>query len=212
MKKTISLLLLVLMTVSLFAGCKEKPYVPEGPTDVDYGSVSYVAYQDETALTFDYLDCFTRSTEDGPFVANTPDKKGVITYDFYDSFVDLTDTQQYYQIPSRTFAEIAAFTEEEARTYMRDSLGMVEAMNADYVEDDFVFEKTDDLITLGMEVTATYRVTGEIQKLYVRKLVVSNERVYTIQYSVPASCVTKYGPCVKNVKLDLSAALTASAD
>ncbi|MCR5808197.1 MAG: hypothetical protein K6G56_01395 [Clostridiales bacterium] len=212
MKKTISLLLLVLLAVSLFAGCKKDPYVPEGPTIVDYGEVEYVPYSDETALSFSYLDCFARATEDGPFVANTPDKKGVLTYDFYDSFKEYEGTQQYYQIPSRTFAEIAAFSDSEAYEYLEAALGMVEAMNADYHVDDFIFEKDDKLITLGMEVTATYRTTGEIQKMFIRKFIVENERVYTVQYVVPASCIEKYGPCVKGMILDLANALEGSAD
>ena len=86
MKRIISLLLAVLSAASavMFAGCKKEPdYVPEGPTDVDYGEVGYKTYEDDSALGFDYLDCFVRSSvEEESFVANTEDDKGVLSYEF----------------------------------------------------------------------------------------------------------------------------------
>ena len=53
MKKLVSVLLAAAMVLSLaaLAGCHKDDYVPEGPTDVDYGEVKYVRYDDGSALT-----------------------------------------------------------------------------------------------------------------------------------------------------------------
>ncbi|MBO4563565.1 MAG: hypothetical protein J5772_08135 [Clostridia bacterium] len=214
MKKllTLTLCLLFVLTALFTAGCKEKEYVPEGPTDVNYGEVAYTAYEDGTALTFDYLDCFVRtSDEDTSFVANTPDEKGVLSYIFFDSFRDYEKTYETYLIPTRKYAEIAAYSEEEAKNYLEIALGMVASQGAKYTTDDFKLEKYDNYVYLFMEVTAEYEKTGEIQKMWIAKYVVENERVYTLQAFVPASCVTKYGPVFKNVAFDIENALTAGA-
>ena len=120
MKKLIPILLCVLVAVmAVFSfGCKEEKYVPEGPTDVNYGEVNYAAYDDGTALTFSYLDCFTRSAEEEvSFVAKTADTKGVLSYEFFDSFKDYEQTHESYKIPSRKYAEIVGYTDEEALDY-----------------------------------------------------------------------------------------------
>ena len=219
MKKLISITLCVLMLASAFAfiGCGKPDYTPEGPTEVDYGEVKYIPYDDGTAVKFEYLDCFKRPIEDeedekASFVANTEDDKGVLAYEFFDSFKDYENTQEYYKVPSRKYAEIAAYSEEEAKDYMKVALGMVESQGAEYVTDDFKFEKFDNYLMLSMEATATYSVTGEVQKMWLVKYVVENERVYTINAFVPASCVTKYGPVFRNVEFDIENALNSSAD
>ena len=212
MKRIISLLLAVLSAASvvMFAGCKKEPdYVPEGPTDVDYGEVGYKTYEDDTALGFDYLDCFVRSSvEEESFVANTEDDKGVLSYEFFDSFKDYEHTNEYYKVPSRKYTEIAAYSDEEARDYLQIALGMVSSQGAEYTVDAFAFDKEEHYVRLYLEVTAKYAVTGEIQKMWIEKYVVDNERVYTIQAFVPASCVTKYGPVFKNVVFDIENALS----
>ncbi len=199
-----------------FTGCKKEEYVPEGPTDVDYGEVAYKAYNDGTAVTFDYLDCFTTSVDEedrnDSFVANTPDDKGVLSYEFFDSFIDYEHSSAYYKIPSRKYAEIAAYSDEEALDYMKIIMGMVSSQNAEYTIESHKFEVREHYVYLSLEATATYKVTGEIQKLWLEKFVVENERVYTVQAFVPASCLTKYGPVFKNVVFDIENALTNGAD
>ena len=212
MKKLITITLCILMAAAVlcFAGCKKEPeYVPEGPTEVDYGEVEYTHYEDDTAVQFDYLDCFERSSdEDESFVANTKDDKGVLSYEFFDSYKDYEHTVEYYKVPTRKYAEIAAYSDEEAQNYMEISLGMVESQGAEYTIDDFKFEKSENYLYLCLEATAEYKTTGEIQKMWLVKYVIENERVYTIQAFVPASCVTKYGPVFKNVEFDIQNALT----
>ncbi len=216
MKKLVLFALTALLLISALAGCgHENEYVPEGPTQVDYGEVSYVPYDDGSALKFNYLDCFVSSSEDEEqliFVANTEDDKGVLTYEFFDSFRDYEHNGYYYMIPSRKYAEIASFSEEQAREYMKIALGMVDAQNADYTIDDFKYEKNEHYVCLSIEATAEYRVSGEIQKMWLVKYVVDNERVYTLHAFVPASCVTKYGPVFKDVEFDPENALTNSAE
>lgn len=212
MKKIISLLLCAALLISALAlaGCSKEPeYVPEGPTEVDYGEVGYTAYEDGSALAFSYLDCFGRSSEEEEsFVANTEDDKGVLSYEFFDSYKDYEHTNEYYKVPSRKYAEIAAYSDEEALDYMKIALGMISSQGAEYTVDSFSFEKEEHYVRLYLEATAEYAVTGEIQKLWMEKYVVDNERVYTIQAFVPASCVTKYGPVFKDVVFDIENALT----
>ena len=211
MKKLVcfALSIILLASICAFMGCgKEPEYVPEGPTEVDYGEVEYVAYEDGTALSFNYLDCFVRSSdEEDSFVANTSDDKGVLSYEFFDSYKDYESTNEYYKVPSRKYAEIAAYSDEEAQNYMRIALGMVSSQGAEYTVDDFKFEKEEHYLRLYMEVTAEYSVTGEVQKMWIEKYVVDNERVYTVNAFVPASCVTKYGPVFKDVVFDIENAL-----
>ena len=215
MKKLVCFALSIILLASLcaLAGCKKEPeYVPEGPTDVDYGEVKYVAYEDGSALSFQYLDCFARSSDvEDSFVANTPDDKGVLSYEFFDSYKDYEHTNEYYKVPSRKYAEIAAYSDEEAQNYMRIALGMVSSQGAEYTVDDFKFEKEEHYLRLYMEVTAEYSVTGEVQKMWIEKYVVDNERVYTVNAFVPASCLTKYGPVFKDVAFDIENALTNGA-
>ena len=211
MKKLVSLLLAAAFALSLgaLAGCKKDNYVPEGPTDVDYGDAKYVRYDDGTALSFEYLDCFTRtSDEEESFVANTSDDKSVLSYEFFDSFKDYESTNEYYKVPSRKYAEIAAYTDEEAQNYLRIALGMVSSQGAEYTVDDFKFEKNDGYLYLMLEATAEYAATGEIQKLWIVKYVVENERVYTIQAFAPKSLDAKYGPAFRGVEFDLNNAVT----
>ena len=214
MKKLVLLAMAVLLLASAAFGCASEPeYQPEGPTDVDYGEVHYVPYDDGTALTFQYLDCFKRPEDDEDqtiFIANTSDDKGVLSYEFYDSFFDYEHSDRYYMVPSRKYADIDAFTDEEALDYLKIALGMVDAQNADYTVDDHKFEKNDHYILLSIEATAEYRTTGEIQKMWLVKYVVDNERVYTVQAFVPASCVTKYGPVFKDVSFDIENALESA--
>ena len=211
MKKLVSLMLIAAFALGLLclAGCKKDKYVPEGPTDVDYGEVKYVHYEDGTAVSFDYLNCFVRSSDvEDSFVANTSDDKGVLSYEFFDSFRDYESTNEYYKVPSRKYAEIAAYTDEEAENYLKIALGMVSSQGAEYVVDDFKFEKNDGYLYLMLEATAEYAKTGEIQKLWIVKYVVENERVYTIQAFAPKSLDTKYGPAFKGVEFDLQNAVT----
>ncbi|MBO6060627.1 MAG: hypothetical protein J6P98_00730 [Clostridia bacterium] len=211
MKKFLVMALAALIALGALAvGCSKEPeYVPEGPTEVDYGTVSYIPFEDGGALTFDYLDCFTAAGEDQEnFVGSTPDQKGVIAFEFFDSFKDYEHTTEYYRVPSRKYAEILAMTDEEAQNYMRIALGMVESQGAKYEIEAFSFEKFDHYLRLYIEATGEYETTGEVQKLWLEKYVVDNERVYTVQAFVPASCVTKYGPVFKNVAFDLEYALT----
>ena len=211
MKKLVSVLLAAAMVLSLaaLAGCHKDDYVPEGGTDVDYGEVKYVRYDDGSALTFDYLDCFSRSSdEEESFVANTEDDKSVLSYEFFDSYKDYEHTTEYYKVPSRKYAEIAAYSDEEALDYMKIALGMVSSQGAEYTVDGFKFEKNEGYLMLSLEVTAKYQKTGEIQKLWIVKYVVENERVYTIQAFAPKSLDTKYGPAFKGVEFDLENAVT----
>ncbi len=213
MKRFFAISLLLLTAVCfMFAGCGNgSQYVPEGPTDVNYGNVSYIPFEDGGALKFSYLDCFTapeQEEEEDNFVGSTPDKKGVLAFEFYDSFKDYENSTQYYKIPSRKYAEILAYTDEEAADYLKVALGMVESQGAVYTVDDFKFEKFDHYIRLYMEATGEYAATGEIQKLWIEKYVVDNERVYTIHAFAPASCLTKYGPAFKDTAFDIEAALT----
>lgn len=218
MKKLFCLTLCALMLVSLMmlCGCGKEPEpVPAGPTEVDYGEVDYIRYEDGSALAFDYLDCFTGPEDDEDeqliFVVSTEDDKGVLSYEFFDSFKDYEKIGLSYMIPTRKYAEIRAYSEDEAKDYMKIALGMVDSQNAEYSIDGFKFEKYDNYVYLSMEVTAEYRASGEIQKLWLEKYVVENERVYTLQAFVPASCMTKYGPVFKNVEFDIANALTESA-
>ena len=135
----------------------------------------------------------------------------MLAYEYFDSFRDYTKTHEEYLIPSRSYAEIAAYSEEEARNYLEIALGMVSSQGAEYTIDDFKLEKYDDHVYLYMEVTAEYEKTGEIQKMWIAKYVVENERVYTLHAFVPASCVMKYGPVFKNVEFDIRNALTEGA-
>ena len=209
MKKIFSILLCAVMLTSVLAlsACGKK-VEPHGPTEVNYGEVAYTAFNDGTAVTFNYLDCFVRSSEeDEPFVANTEDDRGVLSYEFYDSFIDLENTQEYYKIPSRKYAEIAAYSDEEALSYMKIAIGMVESQRAKYTVDDFKFEKEENYLRLYIEATAEYETTGEIEKSCLVKYVVNNERVYTVQASAPISCFEKYGPVFKDVEFDIENAL-----
>ena len=211
MKKLVSLMLIAAFALGLLclAGCKKDKYVPEGPTDVNYGEVKYVHFEDGTAVSFDYLNCFVRSSDvEDSFVANTSDDKGVLSYEFFDSFRDYESTNEYYKVPSRKYAEIAAYTDEEAENYLKIALGMVSSQGAEYVVDDFKFEKNDGYLYLMLEATAEYAKTGEIQKLWIVKYVIENERVYTIQAFAPKSLDTKYGPAFKGVEFDLQNAVT----
>ena len=211
MKKLVSLMLIAAFALGLLclAGCKKDKYVPEGPTDVDYGEAKYVHFEDGTAVSFDYLNCFVRSSDvEDSFVANTSDDKCVLSYEFFDSFRDYESTNEYYKVPSRKYAEIAAYTDEEAENYLKIALGMVSSQGAEYVVDDFKFEKNDGYLYLMLEATAEYAKTGEIQKLWIVKYVIENERVYTIQAFAPKSLDTKYGPAFKGVEFDLQNAVT----
>ena len=219
MKKIISAIMCVLLLASVlaFAACgkEDDVYVPDGPTDVDYGSVEYVDYNDGTAVTFRYLDCFAASLDDedrqDTAVFNTDDDKGVLSYEFFDSFKDYENSDRFYMVPSRKYAEIRAFSDDEAKDYLEVALGLVESQNVEFKTDEFKFEKNDNYVCLYMEVTAEYKVTGEIQKMWISKYVVENERVYTLHAFVPASCVTKYGPVFKDVSFDIENALTNGA-
>ena len=211
MKKLIILTLCVLLiSASLFAGCRKEPeHVPEGPTIVDYGDVAYTEYKDANALSFSYLDCFKRISEEGQsFVANTSDGLGVLIYEFFDSFKDYENTDEYYKVPEKKYADIAAFSNDEAMEFMKLSAGMVSAQGAEYSIENFRFDKLDNYIRLSIEATATYEATGEVQNIKMVKYVVSNERVYTVQAFVPASCIEKYGPVIKTVNFDIENALS----
>jgi hypothetical protein len=209
MKKLIPILLIVLLAAAALvsSGCKEK-YVPEGPSDVNYGEVAYADYDDGTALTFKYLDCFRRSSdEDVSFVAKTADTKGVLSYEFFDSTKDYEQTNESYKVPSRKYAEIVGYTDEQALDYAKIALGMVSTQNAEYTVDSFSFDKQEHYVRIYLEATAEYSVTGEIQKLCLEKYVAENDCVYTLQGFVPKSCVTKYGPMFKDVVFDIENAL-----
>lgn len=211
MKKFFTLgLLLLIAAAAVMTGCNKEPdYVPEGPTDVDYGEVAYIPFEDGGALKFDYLDCFTAAGLDQEnFVGSTPDQKGVLAFEFFDSFKDYEHTTEYYRVPSRKYAEIREYTDAQAQEYLEIALGMVESQGAEYTVDGFAFEKFDNYLRLYLEATGTYAKTGEVQKLWIEKYVVENERVYTVQAFVPASCVTKYGPVFKNVVFDVENALS----
>ena len=197
MKRLVSIILILLFSLSLVSCNKQK----KGPTEVDYGEVYYALYKDEEGLTFEYLSCFKKTEmEEDDFVTYTDDKLGVLTYQVYspDNEQEHNDTLGYDK-PSRSYAEIAAFTDEEAESYMRLALGMVSSQGAKYTVDDFAFEKLENEVRLRMEVTAEYERSGEIQKLWMFKVVKSDERVYTLHAFAPASIVTKYGPAYRNV-------------
>lgn len=217
MKKllTITLCIAILISAAVFGGCKKDEYVPEGPTDVNYGEVSYISYDDGTAVTFEYLDCFAPAVEEeeenASFVANTPDKKGVLSYEFFDSYIDYENSTEYYKVPSRKYAEIAAYTDEQALDYMKIIMGMVSSQGAEYTIESHKFEVHENYVYMSLEATATYERTGEIQKLWLEKFVCENERVYTVQAFAPASCLTKYGPVFKNVVFDIENAMTYGA-
>lgn len=213
MKKPISILLIVLIAASalFMPGCKKDQYVPEGPTDVNYGEVAYADYNDGTALTFKYLDCFSRSSdEDVSFVAKTVDTKGVLSYEYFDSFKDYEATNESYKVPSRKYAEIVGYTDEQALDYAKIALGMVSSQGAEYTVDSFAFDKMDHYLRIYLEATAEYSVTGEIQKLCLEKYVVDNDRVYTLQAFAPKSCVTKYGPIFTEVVFSLDNAVSGT--
>ncbi|MBR0135173.1 MAG: hypothetical protein IJM18_03150 [Clostridia bacterium] len=205
MKKTISILLCMMFILSAgaLAGCKKKP----GPSVVNYGDVKYVEYNDGSAVTFQYLSCYGFASDEGmAFVANTPDDKGVLSYEFYDSFKDYS--AESYRIPSRKYSEIAAYSDEEAQDYLKIALGLVDSQNIEYTIDRYEFEKAEKHVRLYMEVTAEYRSSGEIQKMWIEKYVINNERVYTINAFIPIDAVNKYGPAFKDVTFDLESALT----
>ncbi len=209
MKRIISfsLCLLFLLSAAVLSGCeKEKEYVPEGPTDVDYGEVAYLDFDDGTALKFKYLDCFKKSEDETAFVSKTPDSKGVLSYDFFESYKDYEAINETYRIPTRKYAEIASYTEDEARDYMEICLGL-SVQDAKVTVDSFNFEKFDNYVVLSLEETAEYNTTGEIQKNWIVKYVVENERVYTIQAFAPASLQEKYGAAFKDVVFDIENAL-----
>lgn len=210
MKRTASLFLAILLLLAL-AGCKTDN-TPKGPTEVDYGSVGYLTFSDENALSFSYLDCFVTSEmyEKGdPFVAYSKDGLGVLTYEYYDPFGNIDyDPSKSYTSPSRNYSEILSFTDDDAMIYLKAALGMVASQGASFKVDDFKFERNEGYVLLLLEGTAEYSATGEIQKLFVAKYVVENERVYSVQVFAPASVYNKYGPLVKDFAFDLQNALT----
>lgn len=188
-----------MLSLVLLVSChKEK----RGPTEVDYGEVEYVVYKDDSPLSFEYLSCFkeTEMEDEDAFVTYTSDRKGVMTYKAYDPAKDSANKNKPgYEIPSKRYAEIAAFTREEAENYIRIALGMISSQDAEYTVDEFVFETLEDgSVKLYMDATAEYEKTGEIQKLWMLKIVLPDDHVYTIQAFAPASIVTKYGPAFKN--------------
>ena len=200
MKRLISLSLAALALL-LMASCRDRE--KKGPTEVDYGNAAYVHYSDDTPLSFDYLDCFKRTEmeDEESFITYTDDRLGVLTYQVYDP----TDTSSYaaqqgYNRPGRTYSEILDLTEEEAQNYLKVALGMVGSQDAEYTIDGFAFEKAEGVIRLSMEATAEYGRTGEIQKLWMVKIITSDEYVYTVHAFAPASIVAKYGPAFKNVE------------
>lgn len=184
----------------LLVSCQKKE--KRGPTEVDYGEVKYVLYRDDGPLHFEYLDCFreTEMEDEDAFVTYTADRKGVLTYKVYDPDAEgANGDKPEYEAPSKRYADIAAFTREEAENYIRIALGMISSQGAEYTVDEFTVKTLDDgSISLFMDATASYDKTGEIQKLWMLKIVTPDERVYTLQAFAPASIVTKYGPAFRN--------------
>ncbi len=191
MKKIVSFILVAALAVGALAlaGCKDK--VP-GPTEVDYGSAKYIEYTLDPDFTFWYLDCFTQSSDEGDtFVANTDDNNGVLMFE-----VGTLDE-------SRPYANVAAYTDDEAKAMLRIALGLVSSQNADYEYKDFEFT-VGEYIHMYMYVVATYHESGEIQSIYIEKFILPNSTVYTLHSFIPSSAIEKYGVPFKD------AALTAS--
>ena len=196
MKRLVSIII-VLLLLSALAACGKNG--KKGPTEVDYGEVYYALYEDEKGLSFEYLSCFKRTEmEEDDFVTYTDDKLGVLTYQFYDP----TDETKAVDMPNRNYSQIAAFTDEEAQNYMRTALGMISSQGAKYTVDDFRFEKIEGEVRLYLEATAEYERTGEIQKLWMFKVVKADESVFTLHAFAPASILTKYGPAFRNVSVN----------
>lgn len=190
--------MLITLALLAFVSCnKEKP----GPTEVDYGEVYYALFTDDHPVSFEYLSCFKESEMDeDQFITYTDDRKGVLTYQVYDPTLDEQyETSVSYEKPNKRYKDIAAFTDEEAEEYVKVALGMISSQSAEYSVDDFSFERKDGYIRLSIEATAEYKSTGELQKLWMVKIITSDDHVYTLQAFAPASIVTKYGPAFKNV-------------
>ncbi len=187
-----------MLSLVLLVSChKEK----KGPTEVDYGEVKYIAYSDENGLSFEYLDCFkeTEMEDENAFITYTDDRLGVLSYKVFDPEEAESGNKPGYETPSKSYADIAAFTDEEAENYIRIALGMISSQGAEYTVNEFSFEKLEDgVLRLYMDATAEYAKTGEIQRLWMLKLIAPDDHVYTVQAFAPASIVTKYGPAFKN--------------
>ncbi|MBO4383965.1 MAG: hypothetical protein J5854_00915 [Clostridia bacterium] len=186
----------ILLAVTVFLSCAGK----KGPTEVDYGEVKYVLYDDGSRLSFEYLDCFRKTEmEEKNFITYTADGRGVLTYQIYDPGVkeDAPDKPKY------SYAEICAFTDDQAESYMRLALGMTDVQGAEYTVDSFSFDRMDGDIRLYMEATAVYKASGEVQKLWMIKVITDEDAVYTLQAFAPASIVKKYGPAFRNVSFDV---------
>lgn len=192
MKRLLSAIVILLAAIFLVSCAKKDK---KGPTEVDYGEVKYVLYDEGSRLSFEYLDCFRRTEmEEKNFITYTSDGKGVLTYQIYDPTVKADAPDK----PKFSYAEILAFTDEQAESYMRVALGMTDVQNAEYTVDVFSFEKNDEDLRLYMEATAVYGSSGEIQKLWMLKVITDSDEVYTLQAFAPASIVTKYGPAFRN--------------
>ena len=199
MKRLVSITLIVFALALLVSCHKEK----KGLTVVDYGEVSYVLYEDGTPLSFEYLDCFkkTEMEELDDFITYTDDRLGVLTYKVYDPTAEDHDNSSQYDAPSKNYAEISAFTDEEAENYLRIALGMISSQGAEYTVEAFTFEKlADGSIRLYMDAKAVYERTGEIQKLWMLRIITPDDRVYTLQAFAPASVEDKYGPAFRNAR------------
>ncbi len=189
--------MLILLAAVMCVSCGNKN--KKGPTDVDYGEVRYVLYDDGSRMSFEYLDCFKRTEmEEKNFITYTADRKGVLTYQIYDP----TAKEDSLDKPKYGYADISAFTDEQAESYMRVALGMTDIQNAEYTIDSFTIDRMDEEIRLYMEATAVYGSTGEIQKLWMVRIITSNDEVYTLQAFAPASIVTKYGPAFRNISFN----------
>lgn len=193
MKRLLCAITILLAAIICVSCVKDKK---NGPTEVDYGEVKYVLYDDGSRLSFEYLDCFKRTEmEEESFISYTDDRKGVLTYRIYDPTVKENAPDK----PKYSYAEISSFTDDRAKDYMRVSLGMTDGQDAVYTVDAFSFERLEGELRLYMEATAEYKSSGEVQKLWMLKVITSSDEVYTIEAFAPNSIVTKYGPAFKNV-------------
>lgn len=162
-----------------------------GNIEVDYGdSVKQAEYRDDTPITFNYPDYFTRSSdEEDSFVAKGPDDNSVLMY-------EATELSE-----ARPYETVAGYTDEAAQAWMTEiQLGLVASQGVVSKEiKDYSFKKLDDHLYILLDTDVTYS-TGLIQRNTIVDYILPDGRMYTVHAFAPVSAVNKYGPLFSDVK------------
>ncbi len=183
MKKYISAMLALLLVAFALAACSKTP-TPQ--PDTTYGDVAYIEYTEDESFTFEYLDCFEQSSEEGDtFVAKTPDGKSVLMFEVDD-------------LGGRTYSQVAAYNADEAKSMLKLAAGLVSSLNAEITEKDFAFT-VEEYIHMYLWVSAAYE-SGDVQDIFVEKVILPDSTVYTLHSFLPHSAYEAHGKPFKNAE------------